>query len=131
MIIPLSKSGKFREIGCNATMLHMLGLLQRLPRNEGDDRIFPLSLTTLKRKLTLLWKDSGLGDVRLHDLRRTHATVLVRNGVDVRTVVGRLGHADLAMVSKVYAVYCGDADASIKAEQAFEALNANLNEVTY
>lgn len=32
---------------------------------------------------------------RLHDLRHTSATLLLRNGVDVRTVSQRLGHASL------------------------------------
>lgn len=33
---------------------------------------------------------------RLHDLRHTSATLLLRNGVDVRTVCRRLGHASLS-----------------------------------
>ena len=33
---------------------------------------------------------------RLHDLRHTSATLLLRNGVDVRTVCSRLGHAALS-----------------------------------
>src|SRR5207249_7398753 len=35
---------------------------------------------------------AGLPDVRLHDLRHFVATRLLANGVDVRTVAGRLGH---------------------------------------
>ena len=45
----------------------------------------------------------GLGGVRLHDLRHLHATQLLAAGVPVRTVSGRLGHADAATTLNVYA----------------------------
>ena len=44
----------------------------------------------------------GLSDVRLHDLRHFTATQLIGAGVDVRTVAGRLGHADPSLTLRVY-----------------------------
>jgi integrase len=43
-----------------------------------------------------------LRSVRLHDLRHFTATQLIGAGVDVRTVAGRLGHADPSMTLRVY-----------------------------
>jgi integrase len=40
---------------------------------------------------------------RLHDLRHWTATTAITNGHDVRTVAGRLGHANAAMTLRVYA----------------------------
>ena len=40
---------------------------------------------------------------RLHDLRHWSATVAIGQGYDVRTVAGRLGHANPAMTLRVYA----------------------------
>jgi integrase len=40
---------------------------------------------------------------RLHDLRHWSATVAITSGHDVRTVAGRLGHANPAMTLRVYA----------------------------
>ncbi len=40
---------------------------------------------------------------RLHDLRHWSATVAISGGTDVRTVAGRLGHANAAMTLRVYA----------------------------
>jgi integrase len=40
--------------------------------------------------------------VRFHDLRHTHATQLLRAGVDVATVSKRLGHANPAITLRVY-----------------------------
>ncbi len=40
---------------------------------------------------------------RLHDLRHWAATTAITSGHDVRTVAGRLGHANAAMTLRVYA----------------------------
>jgi integrase len=49
-----------------------------------------------------LRKRVGLDTVRLHDLRHMHATQLLAAGVPVRTVSGRLGHANAATTLNVY-----------------------------
>lgn len=107
-----SKNGKSRYVSCTAEMRSILEALEQLDRAEGDNRLFPVSFTTLKRALTALWKATGLKDVRLHDLRRSHATILVNKGIDVRTVAGRLGHSGTAMLAKHYAVDRGDKEAA-------------------
>lgn len=55
-------------------MVSILTALLNLDGAEGDDRLFPVWMTTLKRSLTALWKATCLQDVQLHELRRTHAT---------------------------------------------------------
>lgn len=107
-----TKSGKSRFVTCTPEMLAIVERSKELEREEGDERIFPLSLTTAKRALTKLWKATGLQDVRLHDLRRTHATKLLLSGIDVRTVAGRLGHTGSTMLAKHYAVDRGDKQAA-------------------
>jgi integrase len=107
-----SKNGKSRFVSCTPEMQSIIDCLRGLPRKNGDDRLFPVSMTTAKRSLTRLWKATGLNDVRLHDLRRSHATILIGKGVDVRTVAGRLGHTGTAMLARHYAVDRGDKDAA-------------------
>ena len=53
---------------------------------------------------------SGSPDVRLHDLRHLHATQLLAAGVPVRTVSGRLGHANAATTLNVYAHFLEASD---------------------
>ena len=53
---------------------------------------------------------AGVAGVRLHDLRHRQATVLLAAGVDVRTVAGRLGHANAAVTLKVYGHFMPAAD---------------------
>ncbi len=55
-------------------------------------------------------KSVGLGGVRLHDLRHFTATRLLAEGVPVRTVSGRLGHANAATTLGVYAHFVAESD---------------------
>jgi len=112
MEVKNTKTNTSRFVTCTDEMRAILPALRALERVEGDNRLFPLSMTTLKRSLTRLWKASGLDDVRLHDLRRSHATILMRRNVDPRTIAGRLGHSGTAMLARHYAVDLGDMEAA-------------------
>jgi putative hydrolase of the HAD superfamily len=57
-----------------------------------------------------LRNELGLERVRLHDLRHFTATRLLAGGQDVRTVSGRLGHANAATTLGVYAHFLEAAD---------------------
>jgi integrase len=50
-----------------------------------------------------LCRELGIEGVRLHDLRHFTATQLLAAGVPVKTVAGRLGHANAATTLNVYA----------------------------
>jgi len=52
---------------------------------------------------------------RLHDLRHWSATVAIGQGHDVRTVAGRLGHANPTMTLRVYAHAFAAADQAVAA----------------
>lgn len=41
-------------------------------------------------------------DISLHDLRHTHATLLLKSGVPIKVVSERLGHANIAFTMQVY-----------------------------
>ena len=107
-----TKSGKPRFVTCTEEMESIIVALRKLERDKDDNRLFPVSMTTLKRTLTRLWKETGVADIRLHDLRRTHATILIQKNIDPRTVAGRLGHSGTAMLSRHYAVDRGDLEAA-------------------
>lgn len=56
------------------------------------------------------WRDSrGLPNtLRLHDLRGTFATILIRSGVDIKTVQTLMRHSTPEMTLKVYVQYDGN-----------------------
>ncbi len=63
---------------------------------------------------------------RLHDLRHWTATTAISSGHDVRTVAGRLGHANPAMTMRVYAHVVEGADEAV-ALTLGQALDGDLS----
>lgn len=45
----------------------------------------------------------GFEGVRFHDLRHTHATILLANNIDAVAVATRMGHADASVTLRIYA----------------------------
>ena len=69
-----------------------------------------------------IWADeNGWTGLRFHDLRHSHATILIANGVDVKTVQMRLGHSSAEVTLSIYAHAIPQADAA-----AATALDAAL-----
>jgi integrase len=65
---------------------------------------------TITGRFTRVRERAGLDGVRLHDLRHLHATQLLAAGGPVRTVSGRLGHANAATTLNVYAHFLEASD---------------------
>jgi integrase len=55
-------------------------------------------------------KDKGLPLVTFHALRHTHASVLIRESVDILTISRRLGHSKASITLDVYGHMIGGAD---------------------
>lgn len=50
------------------------------------------------------WQDkNNVKNIRFHDIRHTHATILLYLGVDVKTISERLGHSDIQTTLNIYA----------------------------
>ena len=60
----------------------------------------PMAVSGAFRKLV---RASGLRPIRLHDLRHTHATLLLASGVAVKVVSDRLGHSQISLTLDIYA----------------------------
>jgi integrase len=74
---------------------------------DGSRPLHPDTITATFRRIC---DRAGLSGVRLHDLRHLHATQLLAAGVPVRTVSGRLGHANAATTLNVYAHFLAASD---------------------
>ncbi|MEW6662243.1 MAG: tyrosine-type recombinase/integrase [Bacillota bacterium] len=48
-----------------------------------------------------LIEKAGLPRLRFHDLRHTHATLMIKSGEDTKVVSKRLGHSDVAFIMRV------------------------------
>lgn len=62
----------------------------------------PISTTTLERKKNEYCKLAGVKQIRIHDLRHSHATILYNKKVKVKTIQERLGHADISTTLNTY-----------------------------
>ena len=51
---------------------------------------------------TAIRKSAGLPPVPLHDLRHTHATIMIKQGEHVKMVSERLGHANVQTTLELY-----------------------------
>jgi integrase len=79
--------------------------------NPGDRPLNPERLTSW---WSLARRDAGIETRwRLHDLRHWSATEAIGRGHDIRTVAGRLGHANPAMTLRTYAHAIDGADAGV------------------
>lgn len=58
--------------------------------------------TYITRSFRRLVQKSDLGHLRLHDLRHTHASQLLKQGVNPKIVSERLGHSSIAMTMDTY-----------------------------
>jgi integrase len=78
----------------------VLGTLDGQVRHpERFSRTFRSRLTAARRELG----EDVLPEIHLHDLRHTHATLLLRDGAPVKVVSERLGHASPMITLSVYA----------------------------
>ena len=100
-------------------------ILDRQPRC-GSPFVFPSPRDPARPRghELALWyrvrREAGIEDVRLHDLRHTHASHAVINGVPVPVVSRLLGHADVGMTLR-YA-HLGDRDIERAAERVGNAV---------
>ena len=123
VFLETTKAGKPRTVICTRGMFDVLER-QAKHRGDNDDRVFPVSAMTWRRRWEKARKDAKLEDIDFHDLRRTNATQAAASGVDLRTLAARIGHTDLAMLEKHYAMVVGSAghEAAEKIQNTFDRL---------
>ena len=79
------------------------------PKVTNDDLVFwhPNGSPYLPDGITHAWMRltarCGLSGIRLHDARHTHATLLLKAGVNVKVIQERLGHANFSTTMNLYA----------------------------
>lgn len=111
--ISTSKADKGRTIPCTEELEELLERQKKRKKefvksrkwrlDENDERVFPISESTIKRR----WKDAkeaaGIKQGRMHDWRATNITYALISGVDPKTLTRLTGHKDLQMIDKHYA----------------------------
>lgn len=65
-------------------------------------RLSPLPRTNIDRLKRRVIKETNLRYIRIHDLRHSHATNLINEGINIVAVSKRLGHSDINTTLKIY-----------------------------
>ncbi len=96
------RQGKERERACGSWREGDLVFRMEIGAPLVADAAGSLMRQTI-RTLNATTQGPVLPMIRFHDLRHTHATLLLKAGVPVHVVAARLGHADPALTLRVYA----------------------------
>jgi len=74
----------------------------------ADDFVFsrpdgsPVNPSAVTLAFRRILRKAGVKDVRIHDLRHTHATLMLKAGVHPKVVSERLGHANIGITLDIY-----------------------------
>ena len=71
-------------------------------RKQWGELAFPPSQYSVSQSMAGACDVAGLQRRRFHDLRHTHATLMIRSGANPRAVSNRLGHASVAFTLQTY-----------------------------
>jgi integrase len=77
-------------------------------RWQAGDLVFnseqgaPLHRTTITKQFLAHLKRSGMRPLRLHDLRHTYGSLLMSQGVPLKTISDLLGHASIEVTADIY-----------------------------
>lgn len=100
------KNGESRYVALNTVSVELLTRMH-LERDPGSHWVFPSDsasghLEDVRRTFATVCRRAGIRGLRLHDLRRSHASHLLNSGVDVAIIKELLGHKSLKS-TQVYA----------------------------
>jgi integrase len=123
LIDAATKTGNRRVVRLDLQTLAAIEALWSTSEWWGPWLLTPFERPLNPERLTSWWRlarrDAGLDPRwRLHDLRHWSATEAIGRGHDIRTVAGRLGHANPAMTLRTYAHALDGADAGVAATLA-------------
>ncbi len=63
----------------------------------------PLTPDVVTHSFAKIARRAGFKGLRLHDMRHTHATLMLQQGAHPKVVSERLGHASITLTADVYA----------------------------
>lgn len=105
-------------------ILEMPSIIKKLLINYDfkTDYLFEnMSVSTIDKWLRNFVKKYNLPKITYHELRHTHATYLLSQGTDLKTVQNRLGHTDISTTNiYVHALESNDKKATKKIDKLFK-----------
>ena len=105
LLTPKTPRSKRRVILPKSTAAQLAAYIDKLPKKAAPtDTLFPTNVkrSTYRRHLYAAAAAAGVAPIKIHDLRHSHASLLVHLGVPITAIAARLGHDNPAITLKVY-----------------------------
>ena len=91
----------------------ILEYISKLYGIEPGDRIFYFTKSALEKEIKRTAPKAGLDPIRVHDLRHSHASLLIEMGFNIVQISERLGHESVKTTLDTYAHLNPDKDAAL------------------
>ena len=90
-----------------SNMLHEHYLLEKQVYGFSNNAfvfggLVPIADQTLRRRFDCFANKAGVKKIRIHDLRHSHASLLINKGQNILIVSKRLGHSDITQTLNTY-----------------------------
>lgn len=107
IVTPPKTEKSIREISLPRSLEYelMTYLQEQFPNGKDlppETRLFPCSKYQLEYEFSRAAREAGLPKARVHDLRHSHASLLIRMGATPVQVAARLGHENPSTTLNVY-----------------------------
>ncbi|PKM70110.1 MAG: hypothetical protein CVU94_00640 [Firmicutes bacterium HGW-Firmicutes-19] len=99
---PLKNANSARTIKMDNVLMDVLKPLLESPGDYLFGNHSSVALSTIQREFRKATLAAGIKEIRLHDLRHSHASYLISKNVNIVAVSKRLGHEDINTTLRVY-----------------------------
>jgi len=117
-----TKTKAVRTIKIDDQLWDMLQPLMQVPGSYVFGGDHGIGVTSINRYFNKAIEDSGVKHITVHDLRHSHGTWLINNGVNVVAVSKRLGHKEISTTLNIYTHLLESTD-----NQMIEKINSYKN----
>ena len=69
---------------------------------DADERLFPVTKSYLSHEMIRGCKNTGVKKIRIHDIRHSHASLLINQGCDALMLADKLGHEKVSTTLNTY-----------------------------
>ena len=69
---------------------------------KGNERMFPVGMEAVQHAMKRYAERAEVDRIRVHDLRHSHASMLIEMGISPLQISERLGHEDVQTTLNIY-----------------------------
>lgn len=106
------KSNRVIEIDDNLVEV-LKEYIEKFYQLQPQDRLFPCTKYLFEHEMKRITKAENMEKIRLHDLRHSHATLLIHLGINPVVISKRLGHEKVETTLNTYSHVYPNANVSM------------------